>query len=322
MPDSELPPDWNEVIRRITNYQLPPSVRDAVDKARSFRLTPEVADTIAAINEQTRNTLLETQRVFASNVVPSLDRWRLQLPKAQEWFRRYGPMLAQIAENARAIWINALPPNWSDLSFEEVRTVIDRVRDSGYSLVWLPRTEIIREALAAEPSGLSAVLLRRRDDILDDAVACLAEAEDRDLALMCEALLESIAALRDGHPRAAQALASSVFTSEIHSLFEMGTKAIRKRMAEEDPEDATIGELRLRTIFLAGARALSEYRPDRAWPIRRDFNRHNTAHRITVEQWTEANALSAIMLAVSLLREMDYWCITDHGSVELESNGA
>ena len=39
----------------------------------------------------------------------------------------------------------------------------------------------------------------------------------------------------------------------------------------------------------------------------RRFNRHNTAHRITPTQWTEANALSALMLTASLLREIDHW---------------
>ena len=46
-----------------------------------------------------------------------------------------------------------------------------------------------------------------------------------------------------------------------------------------------------------------------ARPERLRFNRHNTAHRITSAQWTEANALSALMLASSLLREIDHWVV-------------
>jgi hypothetical protein len=116
---------------------------------------------------------------------------------------------------------------------------------------------------------------------------------------------------RDGHSKPAQALASSVFTSAAHKLFEMGTKAIRRRMAETHPDDAAIGQLRIRTIYLAGARALEEFRPDKGTPVRREFNRHNTAHRMTVEQWTDGNALSAIILSTALLRELDVWFARD-----------
>jgi hypothetical protein len=87
----------------------------------------------------------------------------------------------------------------------------------------------------------------------------------------------------------------------------MGTKASRKRMLEKDPEDVPLGQLRLRTIFVASAKALDEFRPDRALPVRHEVNRHNSAHRLTREQWNEANALSGIMLATSLPREMQYW---------------
>jgi len=59
---------------------------------------------------------------------------------------------------------------------------------------------------------------------------------------------------------------------------------------------------------------MAETHPGRATPVRRDFNRHNTAHRITAEQWTDANALSAIMLSAALLRELNVWFSRDRQS--------
>jgi hypothetical protein len=75
-------------------------------------------------------------------------------------------------------------------------------------------------------------------------------------------------------------------------------------MEAAEPLDGPLGGLRIHTIFRAAVLALAEFRPDRALPVRHSFNRHNSAHRITPEQWTEANALCSIMLACPLLREM------------------
>jgi hypothetical protein len=38
---------------------------------------------------------------------------------------------------------------------------------------------------------------------------------------------------------------------------------------ETHPDDAAIEQLRIRTIYLAGARALEEFRPDKGTPVRR-----------------------------------------------------
>ena len=255
-----------------------------------------------------REQSAQLQRMFASTFAPALEQWSLQLPKLNlGWVEQLRPAIEQF----HRAWERALPPNWEGFSTEEVTSTIDRVQNTGYCLAWIPRNQIVREVLAADETDTSRILLARRADVLDDADAVLADVAAPELVLERGAAEAAIRAFRDGHPMPAQALASSVFTSAAHTLFEMGTKAIRKRMAETHPEKAGIEQLRLRTIYLAGTRALDEFRPDRARPVRRRFNRHNTAHRITAEQWTEANALSAIMLSTALLRELTYWFARD-----------
>lgn len=259
---------------------------------------------LEAIGEQMRQQTESFQRALASAVSPALEQWSLQLPKiSAAWVEQMRPIFEQL----RRAWEDALPPNWEGFDVEEVSTAIERTGNTGYCLVWIPRIEIVREVLAADETATKKVLLARRDDVLDDALAILAEVAEPELALERDAAEEAIRAFRDGHSKPAQALASSVFTSAAHKLFEMGTKAIKKRMAETHPDEATIAQLRIRTIFLAGTHALADFWPDHARPVRRDFNRHNTAHRITAEQWTDANALSAIMLSTAFLRELDVW---------------
>jgi hypothetical protein len=157
-----------------------------------------------------------------------------------------------------------MPSNWTDFDAEDLTATIERVRATGYTLVWLPCSEIVREVLAADESDTAAVLLARRDDVLDDAALRLSEVTDPDLLVIREGIEEAIQALREGLVLAAQALGAVAFTSEIHELFGMGTKASRKRMLEKDPEDVPLGQLRLRTIFVASAKALDEFRPDRS----------------------------------------------------------
>ena len=82
------------MMRRLANYELSSGAREALRKA-------------SAINEQARETLLETQRAFAANVAPALEMWRLQLPKVQDWFVEYGPMLAARQAAQRRLAMNA-----------------------------------------------------------------------------------------------------------------------------------------------------------------------------------------------------------------------
>ena len=278
------------MLRRSTT--IAPGTMEAIRRATT--ISEETMEMLRRSTTIAPETTAALRRLTADVQFPVLDESIREAMR--EAFRRF-----------HELWEHAMPSNWKGFEPHEVIATIERVRVAGFVLVWIPRAEIVRDVLAADEGETAAVLLARRDDVLDDAVACLSEIEHPDLVLIRDGIEEAIRALRGGLPRAAQALASVAFTSEIHEFFEMGTKASRKRMIESDPEDAPLGQLRLLTIFVAGAKALDEFRPDRALPVRSDFNRHNSAHRLTREQWTEANALSAIMLATALLREMQYW---------------
>lgn len=265
--------------------------------------TPGAEDAFRRLSEEMRAVSEKLRRAFASPIAPTLERWSLQLPKFDDWAKQLRPAL----ERWPSAWAEALPPNWEGFSMDEVTDAIDRTEKTGYCLVWIPRIEIVREIMAVDVSETSKTLLARRDDVLDDCLTVLGDVTDPGLALERDAAGDAIRAFRGGHGKAAQALAASVFASTIHLAFQTGKFGkIRDKMTDKHPDDAVIGQLRLRTIYLATARALDDFRPETARPIRREFNRHNTAHRITPEQWTDANALRAVMLVTALLRELDF----------------
>jgi hypothetical protein len=298
VPTDEPPPGPYDAFRRLSEQMA--GMNEGIRRA----FEPEVAKAMNRLTEQVHQQTEGLQRALASVVAPSFEKWSLQLPKiGTDWVEQMRP----IFERLRRAWQDALPPNWEGFEPEEVTAAIERIGNTGYCLVWLPRIEIVREVMAAEEAATKEVLLKRRDEVLDDAVTVLAGVVEPELALERDAANAAVGAFRDGHWMAAQALASSVFTSAAHETFEMGTGAIGKRMAEKHPNEAGLAQLRLTTIYLAATHALAVFRPDKGYPVRSDFNRHNTAHRITAEQWTEANALSAVMLSTAFLRELNFW---------------
>jgi hypothetical protein len=327
----ELPPGWEEMLRRLRRVQLSPlaEVREALAKARLVDVSPLARERLAAAAEQARRASQAWETGFAASVGPMVEQWRLGRrktvaaalgPVLEQWRARqaqWGPVLAELARRVAEEWREAMPPNWAELEPGELEAVIERVRVTGFCLVWLPRAEIVRDVLAVDACATGRVLLARREEVLDDAEAELADCSQAELELEREAAGDAIEALRSGRWRPAQALAASVFTSAAHVFFGIGkTRKIRKLMAEAEPMDARLAEVRLETIYLAGTAALAGFRPELARPRHASFNRHNTAHRITREQWTEENALSALMLAVALLRELDFWVRIEHAHEE------
>jgi hypothetical protein len=269
---------------------------------------PPSPEIVAAI-ERARKTVGDFERLAATSV-PHIEQARRLLDELTEINEvALGGALQRMADAVRLgdaaikAWHGAIPSNW--VGVDDVIAIADRVGDTGFALAWVPRAAIVREIIAADSDQTAAILVAHRDEVLDDAEECLAQVGDPDLELTRTGVERAIAALRDGHVWAAQALAASAFTSALHGFtVEARLNAIRRFLERDDIEDAPIIEVRFRTIFVAAAHALTEFDAITGVPPCPRFNRHNTAHRITREQWNERNALSAIMLATALLREM------------------
>ncbi|MFF0001643.1 hypothetical protein [Streptomyces avermitilis] len=67
--------------------------------------------------------------------------------------------------------------------------------------------------------------------------------------------------------------------------------------------DPTIRQFREATAFLPFPKVLEDFWPPA--PVPQAFNRHATAHATAASQYTPANAVTAVMLAVSVLRDID-----------------
>jgi hypothetical protein len=69
-------------------------------------------------------------------------------------------------------------------------------------------------------------------------------------------------------------------------------------------DEAGIHDLRVAAVLDAVAKVLEEQRPATGLPVRSDVNRNASLHRVERPQYRPVNALSGMMLVVSLLLEL------------------
>ncbi len=219
--------------------------------------------------------------------------------------KHLAPMHATF-ERFQRTWHEAQAQNWP-VGFDEIMRIIDFMRETGYCLVWAPRPEIIEELLQAAPADRRDVLLLRREEILDDLTAVIADVGEPSLQMVRQAAEEALAMFRAGSHFGAQALAAVIFTEVIHTNLYSNTSKALKLFMETEPEEAVLRELRLRAIFVPARRALSSWFPLEGQPVPDNFNRHASLHRLTAGQYTEHNALVGLMLVIPLVREVDAW---------------
>jgi hypothetical protein len=259
------------------------------------------------------------RRAFTVRFAPAIESLRRELApgleRAREAIAAAMPNMSELSEAIRRMnhtWLNtemraafrdltagiveALPPNRRGHSVQ-IAAARYCIEAEGLPLVWIPRGEVIVELLAADDfSGREAVLLDRRDTILDACEAAAAAVTSTELTPQREACLEAIAALRAGLARSAQALAATVTDTCVKRVYSQHLKS----------EYAVRGDLPLRKIRTALAVAASEraYQSFRGKdPVPEAFNRHATVHTVDPKQFTPANALVAVMLATSMTRE-------------------
>jgi hypothetical protein len=215
---------------------------------------------------------------------------------------------SEAARQFREAFVAALPPNWSGLSMDEVFQVIHMIEATGFSVVWAPREEIVRELLVADPSARDALVLERKDAICDDLDALMGRGFHRRLRDIPNGVRAALAAYRGGYIEAAQALATVLLTSLIHGPLRIKSHATaRDNFGRKYPTDATIEQLRLASITLAAAAALEDFNPMSMSPRHTRYNRHASAHSYLREQYNDLASLTALMLVVSLVCECDYW---------------
>lgn len=275
---------------------------------------PEAAAQLAAV----------AASVVASS--ESLRRWSTQVSSAVqplvEMAGRMQTAIEPIASSVRSMVTSAsaailraieegTPTNWlQEEMFDSA--VIDRRREiarAGIPVVWVPPRPVLEALDAANPSARADLLMSASDDVLADCERQLRGLPDTratrplDGDYPVECVLESISAYRAGHRRAAQALAVNVVEFVVIRALgvtwqHLSASSISLR------EDVAIFMLRSSLAMAPAASAGVSY-----WeaPVPTTLNRHATVHDLGPAQYRPVNSLCAVMLATSLLRELDHF---------------
>ncbi|APS17509.1 hypothetical protein TK78_00060 [Streptomyces sp. Tue 6075] len=260
-----------------------------------------LAATLGAATENIRQTM-------AASIRPAP---KVELPTSlRETLAKAVAPLLPVLERLDAM----MPGNWRGQHLDYERMV--RLMQEGVPLAWVPPADVIRQLLAADDaSSRSKVIDDSHPAILASCREALAEVTDARLTPQRTLLEECARAIENGMFNSAQALAANVWDTLMRGiafanpdlLTSKGTwnyRHIRRNVPSVDAEeDATLGELRRAAVFLPVAKVLEDF-----WhpqPVPFGFNRHATAHAAGTVQYTASNAMTALMLAVSVLREID-----------------
>jgi hypothetical protein len=119
-------------------------------------------------------------------------------------------------------------------------------------------------------------------------------------------LCEALDGADDGRLASAQALAASIFDTALRkTLPQRSGRYYTKVKAEiaNRHENASIVEMRWGFVHVPAVVVLDELWEYKGDPIPTRFNRHASAHAVGRVQYTPANAVIALALATSLVRE-------------------
>jgi hypothetical protein len=172
-------------------------------------LSPEQIQAISAHIAETLPPFTELRERLPRALAPILEN-------PPGWEERIGAWTQRVREAVLA----AQPPNWRRLKLADVETAFSLMVEHGLNIAWVPRGEVVRELLSAtDVAARDAVLIARETELIEDVERALDAIELGELAGPVDALREAVAAFRDGHHRAAQALATVTLGTVIHDTF-------------------------------------------------------------------------------------------------------
>ncbi len=206
------------------------------------------------------------------------------------------------------------PRNWAahDWSTADIEAAMPILCDEGIPLAWVPRAAIVAELIhAPDAASRQAVLAARIPEIVEDCRDVLSVILDPDLKPLVD-LAESALDALSVAPPAAQALAANIFETFLRDANRRGqmfsgnfgyfkTEKVVKRITAVS-DDTPVNEFRESCVLTPALLALQSYNPETD-PLPTEFGRHPTVHRAHPQHYTPANAVIAVMLAISFLRQ-------------------
>lgn len=216
------------------------------------------------------------------------------------------PLMADAAKYLAPLFdrmFQSLPPNWpSDVDLE---VLISAIQDDGLPLVWVPRAEVVTNLLATpdRPERVQ-VLISHTSEIVEDCRVTLSEVTHASLSGQRLLAEKALAAFKDGHHEAAQALAVVVTETAVTHFFQGKNTADIKKEVNLDPEYVYITQLRAKAALAPIGVFFTAWYPNSGAPAPEALSRHVSVHQADQKHYSRGNAVVAILLVTSVLRAL------------------
>lgn len=241
--------------------------------------------------------------VFNIDIGSAYESVQTALTSMVDWSRIAQSLIEPgLSERIHSLIADRMPPNWSGTT--DWLDAARFVKETGWAIVWVPRSEVVTALLEAQPDQRESVLLAHADMIVEDSLACLSEISHPDFKYIADCIGEIGQCISAGHHRSAQALAGSVLTELLQGILGHKQLAAARLEYTDGWEHKSINVLRFALITSTIPLALSQFDPQKGDPVPAHFNRHAGAHRASPIQFTRLNALVGLLLVTALTREL------------------
>jgi len=239
---------------------------------------------------------------------------KINLPDIPTWLKATRELMfpepAWLARVTRTLRKAGLLPNWRSVSHLDLQYVEELLWD-GIPLAIVPRASTVQALLDADNHAARRKLLASRwASITTDCLDALSGLQPTELTRMT---IKAVDALRDGHVEAAQALAANVIDTalrtELHQDFKKATWLNKAKKGYQKPnveQWAALAAWVFRPVWAAYREYYSKANLNGA---PRMFYRHASAHGVSRTVCNRPNAVTAVMLAVSVV-----WLVETYGN--------
>ncbi len=221
------------------------------------------------------------------------------------------------------------PENWRGCGLRPEEILLVAV-DSGIPVVWVPPTPVLKALVAAAPRDRMDVLMASEAEVVAQCRLLLDECSDSWVSELRTLIGRSLDAYQAGFHEAAMALAVAVGEPLAQWASVPRVQTFESSQAEQEWEEKRkkrkyrymLAEIELDAAGPDAPKPVKVHRNALIAPIPKFFtpfhggqdekipdtvSRHATVHRPTVEHLSKENALLAVMLCVSLLRQQQDW---------------
>jgi len=274
--------------------------------------------------------LLQTQKTTFETILPAINLPKFTLPQFDisslnslvSDITRLLPAFKDLHQQLNRSLLLAGPPNWHDLDESVDAGDLLDLSEDGIPTAWVPRASVLMALVGADEADRSAVFDTHREEVLDDCTAVLSEITSAELADQVILLAEALAVAEMGHLAAAQSLAASIFDTTLRHTFEpkrmRGYYETVKNEIRDRHDNASMSELRWGIVHVPVLVVLNMFDPAKGDPVPSVFNRHASAHAAGSIQYTPTNAVVALALATSLLREAHQTLVNNNADDEID----